>query len=221
MPTLLIPVTIFIVILTFVVMSGVVSFESRTLLRLYQDIADQHSWRYEKRASRIPYSTVTPFSYSRTGITLPGPAIYGEYNLHKFMFGQVFEIPFPKYGKFLYTYITAVHKGVHGSAYISKKEFLRWLKKVFKMPDIEIRDPHFDSMFKINGNYTNISDVLDESIRQKFFNLISEYKLKNFWILEINERVVGFMAMGTIASKDFLLAIIDLVTSIANNIDKY
>lgn len=206
--------------------------------RFYKQIAEERGWHYEKHPSEIPSSTTTRYgkAYSKhrsvfrrwidtAGIhRIVGPAIFGDCNTRKFTVAHYAEkIHIHRAGTYAthYTLIGAPHKGIVGNVYISKEGILQKIGKALGMQDVELGDPIFDPMFRIKGSYMKIREVLDISARQKLLGIISQYGWKNFGVLEINQKEVVFTKDKVIKNKDFLLAIIDLVTTIANNVDKY
>lgn len=203
----------------------------RRIRKLYESIASQYGWQYEKSASEIPFSTVTQYGKSVKGrgwLTAfvrrrAGPAVFGDYNLRKFALVRYSETTGAGRSRHTtnYTLIGASHKLGSSSIYLSKEGILQKLGKALGMQDIELNDPHFDPVFRIRGDYANIGAVLDIALRQKLLNLISQYGWKYFGVLEINPEEVVFTKNKVIKSKDFLLVMIDLVTNIASNVDKY
>lgn len=226
-PYLLIGFFIFVIALVFVA----AYLYERRIRKLYENIASQYGWRYEKGALEIPYSTVTKYGRSMKGRgwfapfvrSRAGPAVLGDYNLCKFAIVRYAETTGGGKSRHTinYTLIGSAHRGISGFAYISKEGVLQKLGKALRMQDIELRDPLFDPVFRIKGDYVNIGVVLDIAARQKLLNLTSQYGWKNFGVVEINQKEVVFTKNKVIKNKDFLLAAIDLVTSIANNVDKY
>ncbi|MEW6070054.1 MAG: hypothetical protein AB1485_05500 [Candidatus Thermoplasmatota archaeon] len=194
----------------------------RSALRVYKNIANQYSWRYEENVSSIPHSRATEISPEDADVVTGevGPAVLGEYNSKKFMLLKHTEDIEGRRGWTHFTLISSPHKGISGEVYISKDGLFA---KMFELKDIPLGDSTFDSMFRIECSLdpAKLKDLLDIGIRQKLISLLSRDRWRNFGTLEINQKEVVFVKERKIIDRNFLLAVIDLVTSLANNIDKY
>lgn len=152
--------------------------------KFYGQIANEYGWQYEKRIEKLPNSTVTKHgkAYSKFRSSVfrrwiatagigqrAGPAVFGEHNTRKFTLAHYAEIVhIHRAGDYAthYTLMGTGHKGISGTAYISKEALLQKLGKALGIQDIELNDPLFDPMFRIKGDYANIGIVLDIAARR-------------------------------------------------------
>lgn len=194
----------------------------RKVSEVFEQIAKEHGWCYEEQASEIPESILLADEEEEDSISRElGPGVSGICNSRKFALIRYREELLRTKRPIInnYTVISALHKGFSSNVSIQRK----WIEKIFTTPekDIVAVDPSFDNMFVTRSDYKNMHTLFDIGTRQKLLNLISRGRWRKWGLLEINQKDVIFTNSRIIITKDFLLGMIDIVTNVADNVDRY
>jgi len=153
----------------------------------------------------------------KKGGLLDNPSLAGEYRGRKFLIDSFTRTTQNYDQENVTTYYQRMqvwHKGkFKGEISVQRETLFSGLSKMMGVQDIKIGNEEFDKLFMVKGSEEQVRKLLDSSLQQKLVSMKMSFNLY--------PDKVYFETATTLNEKDKIRAVLDLLSEIADRVEKW